>query len=107
VKATTLTFAGIVACQVGTALAARTDQVSLLSIGLFGNPAAAGRNGIRAGRHRRGRLRTPAAVAGRNPGPGVPELCVLATFPVIVWGADEVFRAIGRRRSAGRSAGRD
>ncbi len=36
-RATTMTFAGIVACQIGTALAARTDHVSLLRVGLFTN----------------------------------------------------------------------
>ena len=35
--ATTMTFAGIVACQVGTAMAARTDRVSLFSVGVFSN----------------------------------------------------------------------
>ena len=35
--ATTITFAGIVACQIGTAVAARTERVSLRSIGLFSN----------------------------------------------------------------------
>jgi calcium-translocating P-type ATPase len=107
VKATTMTFAGIVACQVGTALAARTDRVSLLSVGLFGNRLLLG--GIAF------ELAVTAAVVYAPPlqrlvgtrGLGVPELVVLATFPAIVWGADEVFRAIGRRRSAGRSAGRD
>ena len=35
--ATTMTFAGIVACQIGTAVAARTEHVSLRSIGFFSN----------------------------------------------------------------------
>ena len=37
-RATTMTFAGIVACQVGTAVAARTERASLRSVGLFTNP---------------------------------------------------------------------
>ena len=32
-----MTFAGIVACQVGTAIAARTEHASLRSVGLFTN----------------------------------------------------------------------
>ena len=32
------TFAGIVACQIGTAFAARTDHASLRTVGLFTNP---------------------------------------------------------------------
>ncbi len=37
VEATTMTFAGIVACQIGTAFASRTDRASLRSIGFFSN----------------------------------------------------------------------
>ena len=33
-----MTFAGIVACQIGTALAARTERASLRSVGFFSNP---------------------------------------------------------------------
>ena len=36
-EATTMTFAGIVACQVGTAFAARTERASLRSVGVFSN----------------------------------------------------------------------
>ena len=32
-----MTFLGIVACQIGTAFAARTDRASLRSVGLFTN----------------------------------------------------------------------
>jgi calcium-translocating P-type ATPase len=37
VQATTMTFAGIVACQIGTALAARTEHASLRSVGFTTN----------------------------------------------------------------------
>ena len=37
-QATTITFAGIVSCQIGTAFAARTDRASLFTIGLRSNP---------------------------------------------------------------------
>ena len=98
-EATTMTFAGIVACQVGTALAARTDQVSLLSIGVFTNRLLWG--GVIF------ELAVSAAVIYLPPlqdvfgtrALGVRELGVLATFPVIVWAVDEVFRAVGRRRA--------
>ena len=36
-QATTMTFAGIVACQIGTAVAARTERASLRSVGFFTN----------------------------------------------------------------------
>ncbi len=42
VRATAMTFAGIVACQVGTAIAARTERASLRSVGLFSNPMLIG-----------------------------------------------------------------
>ena len=37
-QATTMTFLSMVACQVGTAFAARTERASLRSIGVFSNP---------------------------------------------------------------------
>ena len=33
-----MTFAGLPACQIGTAFAARTDRASLFTIGLWSNP---------------------------------------------------------------------
>jgi magnesium-transporting ATPase (P-type) len=36
-QATTITFAGITACQVGTAFATRTDRAALHTIGVFSN----------------------------------------------------------------------
>ncbi|HEX5087101.1 MAG TPA: cation-transporting P-type ATPase [Nocardioides sp.] len=98
-QATTMTFAGIVACQVGTALAARTERVSLLEVGAFTNRLLLA--GIAF------ELAVSAAVIylplfhdvfGTRP-LDFEQLCVLATFPVIVWAVDEVFRAVGRRRS--------
>ena len=37
-EATTATFAGIVACQIGTAFASRTESASLCKVGLLTNP---------------------------------------------------------------------
>ncbi|MGC4112049.1 MAG: cation-transporting P-type ATPase [Nocardioides sp.] len=102
-QATTMAFAGIVACQVGTAMAARTDRVSLLRIGFLSNrllvvgigfelvfaalviylPAAQDLLGTRA--------------------LTLPELCYLAVFPPVVWGADELYR--WRRRRSVKSGG--
>jgi magnesium-transporting ATPase (P-type) len=96
-RATTATFAAIVACQVGTALAARTDRVSLLRIGLASNrlllwgiafelvfSAAV--------------IYLPAAnvLLGTAPLPW-STLVMLVPFPVLVWGADEAFRWALRR----------
>jgi calcium-translocating P-type ATPase len=97
-QATTMTFAGIVACQVGTALAARTDRVSLLSIGVLSNRLLV--LGIVFEL-----VLTAAAVyapplqhlLGTRP-LGPLHLVALAAFPVVVWAVDEGYRAVGRRR---------
>ena len=97
-RATTMTFAGIVACQVGTALAARTDHVSLLRVGPLSNrlllAGIAFELSVTAGA-----IYLPVAqdLLGTRP-LGGPELAVLATFPVIVWGVDELYRLVRRRR---------
>jgi magnesium-transporting ATPase (P-type) len=101
-RATTMAFAGIVVCQVGTAMAARTDRVSLLRVGFFGNRLLLGGLAFEL---------LVAAVAiyfppaqhllGTRP-LAWPELLVLATFPPVVWGADELFRLHLRRVDAPR-----
>jgi calcium-translocating P-type ATPase len=97
--ATTMTFAGIVACQIGTALAARTERASLRTVGIFTNRL------LLAG------IATEIAFAamlvyvpqlhgvfGTAPLHGL-ELAILAAFPPLVWGADELRRALIRRRT--------
>jgi magnesium-transporting ATPase (P-type) len=100
--ATAMTFAGITACQVGTAVACRTTHASLRSIGLGSNRLLLW--GILF------ELAFAAALIYVPPlqelfgmGPlGVEELAILAAFPVVVWGSDELrraaLRARGRRR---------
>jgi calcium-translocating P-type ATPase len=96
--ATTMTFAGIVACQIGTAVAARTERASLRTVGFFTNRL------LLVG------VATEVAfvallvyvpglhgVFGTAPLHGL-ELLILATFPPVVWGADELRRALIRRR---------
>jgi magnesium-transporting ATPase (P-type) len=106
--ATTMTFAGIVACQVGTAVAARTERSSLRSIGVFSNRlllwgiafelvfAAAV-------------IYVPAFQPVFHTAPlGPVELALLLPFPLLVWGADEARRALRRRSlepATGRPAG--
>jgi calcium-translocating P-type ATPase len=96
--ATTMSFAGITACQVGTAFASRTTRTSLREIGVFSNPLLLW--GITF------ELVFAAAVIYVAPlqgifhtaGLGLPELALLAPFPFIVWGSDELRRAWLRRR---------
>jgi calcium-translocating P-type ATPase len=99
-RATTMTFAGIVVCQVGTALAARTERVSLLRIGVLSNRLLVG--GIVFELLVAGLaiyLPPLQHVLGTRPLTW-PELALLATFPPTVWGADELFRWRRRRREA-------
>jgi calcium-translocating P-type ATPase len=96
-QATTIAWLGIVACQIGTAFAVRADRASLRAVGVLANrpllagicfelcfafalvyvPAFQGVFGT-------------AALAPR-------QLAVLAPYPFIVWGADEIRRAFLRK----------
>jgi len=97
--ATTMTFAGITACQVGTAFAARTNRASLRQIGPFSNPLLLW--GIAF------ELAFAAALIYLPPLQDVFEtaalapwqLIVLAPFPLVVWGSDELRRWALRRQS--------
>ena len=100
VAATAMTFAGITACQVGTAFAARTSRASLREIGIISNKLLLW--GILF------ELLFAAAVVYLPPLQavfgtgtlGVRELVLLALFPVLVWGTDELRRWALRRREA-------
>jgi calcium-translocating P-type ATPase len=95
-QATTMTFLGIVACQVGTALAARTERSSLREVGLTTNPLLLWGIAFEL-------VFAAAVVATPLAGPlGMalppwPALLLLLPFPLVVWGADELWRL--RRRN--------
>ncbi|HET6481575.1 MAG TPA: cation-translocating P-type ATPase C-terminal domain-containing protein [Actinoplanes sp.] len=96
-QATTMTFAGIVACQIGTAFAARTDHTSLRSVGLWTNKLLLA--GITF------ELLFAAALIYFPPlqaifgttGLSAAQLLFLLPMPLLVWGADELYRALRRR----------
>jgi magnesium-transporting ATPase (P-type) len=96
-QATTMTFAGIVACQIGTAFAARTDHASLRSVGVFSNRmllwGIASELAFLAALVYVPFLQDVFGTAAL----GVTELAILATFPFVVWGADELRRWMVRR----------
>ena len=98
-QATTITFAGIVACQIGTAFAARTDRASLFSIGLWSNPlllwGIAFELAFTAAVIYVPWLQEIFGTATLTPA----QLVVILPFPFLVWGADELVR-LHRRRSA-------
>ncbi|WP_427174616.1 cation-translocating P-type ATPase [Arthrobacter sp. 92] len=97
-QATTMTFLGIVACQIGTAMAARTQTVSLFRIGLTTNRLLLW--GIAF------ELTFAAGIVAIGPlqslfGTAVPEaweLLLLLPFPFLVWGSDEILKSFLRRR---------
>jgi len=97
-QASTAVFLGIVACQVGTAFAARTEHVSLFRVGLGTNPLLVW--GVVAGLVLSAAFVTVPGlheVLGMQRPPW-PSLAVLPAFPLLVWGADEIVRAARRRR---------
>ena len=95
-QATTVAWLGIVACQVGTAFAVRTDHASLRQVGVFSNKLLLGAIAVA--------LAFAAALvylpvmhglfgtASLSPG----QLAIVTPFPFIVWGADEIRRALVR-----------
>ncbi|PPK67243.1 calcium-translocating P-type ATPase [Actinokineospora auranticolor] len=96
-QATTMSFLGIVACQIGTAFAARTNHAPLRAIGALSNRLLLW--GIAF------ELAFTAAVLAIPPlarvfGMALPplwQIALLPLFPVLVWGADELWRARRRR----------
>jgi calcium-translocating P-type ATPase len=99
-QATTMTFLSMVACQVGTAFAARTERASLRSIGVFSNPLLLWGVAFELALTAiliyvpvcQGLLGT-AALPARD-------ILLVLPFPFIVWGADELRRWVIRRRKA-------
>jgi magnesium-transporting ATPase (P-type) len=99
-QATTMTWAGIVACQMGAAFAVRTSRASLREVGVFSNPHLL--RGVAFA------LLFAAAIIYLPPlqsifhtaALGLRELIVLACFPFIVWGSDELWRWRARRLDA-------
>ncbi|MGW6484549.1 cation-translocating P-type ATPase [Streptomyces sp. NPDC055059] len=99
VTATTATFAGIVTCQIGTAFAARTDHAALRDIGFFTNLLLLA--GIAF------ELVFTAVLVYLPPLQGIfgtaalplDVVALIAVFPVLVWGTDELRRR-GRRTRA-------
>jgi magnesium-transporting ATPase (P-type) len=98
-EATTMTFAGIVACQIGTALAARTERASLRAVGLFSNPLLGWGILFEVGFAAALIYTPPLQRVFGTSALGVAELGLLVPFPLLVWGADELRRAVLRRRS--------
>ncbi|KAA5825486.1 cation-transporting P-type ATPase [Saccharopolyspora hirsuta] len=99
-QATTVTFLGIVFCQIGTAMASRTQRAALRDVGVTSNKLLLGGYAFELG-FAAAIVYAPAlqAVFGTAPPPAWA-LALMVPFPVLVWAADELYRARGRRRSA-------
>ncbi|HEY7226294.1 MAG TPA: cation-transporting P-type ATPase [Micromonosporaceae bacterium] len=96
-QATTMTFLGIVACQVGTAVAARTSHASLRSVGLVSNRLLLWGIAFELG-FAAAVVTVPALQHVFDTAlPPWELLLVLLPFPVVVWGVDELWRWHGRR----------
>jgi calcium-translocating P-type ATPase len=96
-EATTMTFLAIVVCQVGTAMAARTEHASLRSIGFFSNglllAGIAFELAFALALTYVPLLQDAFGTAAVSP----YLLLVLVPFPFVVWGADELARFVVRR----------
>jgi calcium-translocating P-type ATPase len=105
--ATAMTFAGITACQVGTAFAARTSRASLFEIGVFSNRLLLW--GILFELLFAGALIyiPPLQEIFHTSALGVRELLILASFPFVVWGTDELRRWVVCRRDEDGRRSRD
>jgi len=99
--ATTMTFAGITACQIGTAFAARTSRTSLRRIGILSNPLLLWGIGFEivfaAALIYLPPMQELFGTAALQPA----HLAMLVPFPFVVWGSDELRRwALRRHRAA-------
>jgi calcium-translocating P-type ATPase len=99
-QATTVAWLGIVACQIGTAFAVRTDHASLRMVGVFSNRfllvAIAFELAFAAALVYLPALHGVFGTAALT----TAQLAIVAPFPVIVWGADELRRLLLRRYRA-------
>jgi magnesium-transporting ATPase (P-type) len=99
-QATTMTFLGMIFGQIGTAFAVRTQRASLRSVGVFSNRylllAVAAELVVAAV------LVYAAPFQALLGTAALPEhyLLLLLPYPVIVWGADELRKAVIRRHAA-------
>ncbi len=102
-EATTASFAAIVACQIGTAFAARTDRVSLFDVGVTTNPLLVVGIAFEVA-FTALLVYLPALnrLLGTAPLPW-QTLVFLAPFPLAVWAVDELYRALTRRGGPHRS----
>ena len=99
-----MTFLGMIAGQIGTAFAARTDRASLRSVGVFRNRLLLW--GI-AFELVLAAIFIYAPVFQRMLGTAslsAAQVVIVLPYPFIVWGADELRRLVIRRHGGARAA---
>ncbi|MFD4556602.1 cation-translocating P-type ATPase [Streptomyces sp. NPDC058469] len=99
-QATTITWVGIVACQLGTAMAVRTEHASLRSVGLFTNKPLLAALGFAMAFAVAGVYIPMAHTVLGTEALSAGQWALVAPFPFIVWGADELRRRHRRRPEA-------
>ncbi len=100
-QATSTTFAAIVACQVGTAFAARTERASLVAIGVMSNPLLLAGVAFELGVAALVIYAPPLQAVFSTAPPPWWALLLLVPCPVVVWGSDEVYRFLARHHHPG------
>ncbi|MGW1679651.1 cation-translocating P-type ATPase [Saccharopolyspora sp. NPDC002376] len=100
-QATTMAFLGMIAGQIGTAFAVRTQSASLRSVGVLSNPyllaAIVGEIALAAVFV----YAPPLQVLLGTAPPSADDLLLLIAFPTVVWGADELRKYFLRRGRTG------
>ncbi len=99
-QAVTATFAAIVACQIGTAFAARTDRAALRTLGVLSNPMLLWSIGVEVAFAAALIYLPPLQQVFGTAALPVSVLVLLVPCPILVWSADEWFRWWGRHRAA-------
>ncbi|HVX32313.1 MAG TPA: cation-translocating P-type ATPase C-terminal domain-containing protein [Solirubrobacterales bacterium] len=105
-QATSMTWAGIVAGQIGAGLACRTRTASLRDVGVFSNRYLLLGIAFELAFAAAIVYLTPFQSLFRTAALDLPQLALLATFPFVVWGTDEAWRAWRRRLRARRTPAR-
>lgn len=94
-----MTWAGIVACQMGAAFAVRTSYASLRQVGVLSNPQLLRGVAFAVAFAAIIVYVPPVQAVFHTAGLSPRDIGVLVTFPFIVWGSDELWRWRRRRRS--------
>ncbi len=95
-QATTMTFLGMIAGQIGTAFAVRTRRASLRSVGVFSNPYLLYAIGAEIALAAVFVYAPPLQSLLGTAALPLRDLVVLLPYPFVVWGADELRRYLLR-----------